>query len=181
MGVMDVKQTLTFALSRMETPVGIMLVATDDAGRLRLLDWEDSAERMWRGLDRLYGPGKLTLNESRGAARPVRDRLAAFFAGDIAAIDGIEVESAGTPFQRKVWSALRKIPAGKTWSYSQLAARIGRPEAVRAVGFANGTNPISVVVPCHRVIGADGSLTGYGGGLHRKEWLLRHEGAAFKN
>jgi len=177
MGIMDKKQPLVFALARMDTPIGVMLVATDDAGRLRLVDWEDRAEGMQRLLDRLYGAGGVTLDETRKAAKPVLDRLAAFYAGDIAAIDEIPVESAGTPFQRKVWSALRKIPAGRTWSYSRLARRIGRPEAVRAVGFANGSNPISVVVPCHRVIGADGSLTGYGGGLSRKEWLLRHEGA----
>ena len=107
----------------------------------------------------------------------MRDRLKAFFAGDLAAILEIPVESAGTPFQRKVWSVLRKIPAGETWTYTEVAARAGRPAAVRAAGAANGLNPISVVVPCHRVIGADGSLTGYGGGLDRKRWLLKHEGA----
>ena len=83
----------------------------------------------------------------------------------------------GTPFQRAVWAALRRIPAGETLSYGQLAAQIGKPKAVRAVGLANGSNPVGVVVPCHRVIGADGSLTGYGGGLPRKLWLLEHEGA----
>jgi len=163
------KQPFTFALSRMETPIGVAMVATDEQGRLR-------------GLDRIYrATGGVRLDESLKAAWPVRDKLKAFFAGDLAAIDSIPVESAGTPFQRAVWKVLRKIPAGKTWTYTQLAARAGRPEAVRAAGAANGLNPISVVVPCHRVIGADGSLTGYGGGLPRKEWLLQHEGAAFKS
>jgi methylated-DNA-[protein]-cysteine S-methyltransferase len=97
-------------------------------------------------------------------------------AGDIASLDGIPTESDGTPFQREVWAALRQIPAGETWSYGRLAAHIGRPAAVRAVGLANGANPIGVVVPCHRVIGASGGLTGYAGGLERKRWLLAHEG-----
>ena len=83
----------------------------------------------------------------------------------------------GTPFQKTVWRALREIPCGQAISYSELARRIGRPAAVRAVGLANGLNPISVIVPCHRVIGANGTLTGYGGGLERKRWLLSHEGA----
>lgn len=171
-----------FALSRLETPIGPALVATDDQGRLRVFDWEDCRARMQRGLDRLYRrQGGVRLDETRGAAWAVMDRLKAFFAGDLAAIDGIAVESAGTPFQRKVWATLRKIPVGRTWTYTELAARSGRAAAVRAAGAANGLNPISVVVPCHRVIGADGSLTGYGGGLQRKAWLLRHEGAAFKD
>jgi methylated-DNA-[protein]-cysteine S-methyltransferase len=175
------KPSLTFALSRMKTPIGLALVATDDCGALRVFDWDDCKDRMQRGLARIYrAEGGVRLSESRGAAWPVRERLEAFFAGDLTAIDDIPVESAGTPFQRKVWKALRKVPVGKTWTYSQLAARIGHPEAVRAVGAANGLNPISVVVPCHRLIGSNGSLTGYGGGLHRKEWLLRHEGVQVK-
>jgi methylated-DNA-[protein]-cysteine S-methyltransferase len=176
------QQKLTFALSRLETPIGVALIATDEQGRLRVLDWEDHKARMQRGLDRIYrASGGVRLDKSVAAAWPVRDRLNAFFAGDLEAIDAIPVESAGTPFQRKVWAVLRKIPAGKTWTYTQLAARAGRPEAVRAAGAANGLNPISVVVPCHRVIGSSGSLTGYGGGLHRKEWLLRHEGVKLED
>ncbi len=103
------------------------------------------------------------------------EAFARYFAGDLRAIEALPVCSAGTEFQRAVWSALREIPCGETWSYGELARRIGRPTAVRAVGLANGANPVAVVVPCHRVIGADRSLTGYGGGLHRKEWLLAHE------
>ena len=175
------KPPLTFALSRLQTPIGVALVATDDTGNLRVFDWADCAARMRRGLDRLYrAEGGVRLDATGGAARPVLARLEAYFAGDLASIDGIPVESAGTPFQRRVWRALRKVPAGQTWTYARLAARIGHPAAVRAVGAANGLNPVSIAVPCHRLVGSDGSLTGYGGGLHRKAWLLRHEGAAVK-
>ena len=90
-------------------------------------------------------------------------------------IDTLKVATGGTEFQRTVWAALRGSPCGATWSYAQLARQIGRPSAVRAVGHANGSNPISIVVPCHRVVGANGTLTGYGGGLARKRWLLAHE------
>lgn len=101
--------------------------------------------------------------------------LQRYFDGEITALDAIPVAFSGTPFQKKVWTALRTIHAGTTLSYGDLARRIGEPAAVRAVGLANGRNPIGVVVPCHRVIGSDGSLTGYGGGLPRKRWLLDHE------
>jgi methylated-DNA-[protein]-cysteine S-methyltransferase len=101
-----------------------------------------------------------------------------YFKGDIAVLSGLPVAASGTPFQNDVWRALRKIKDGTTVSYGELARRIGKPKAVRAVGLANGQNPISIVVPCHRVIGSDGSLTGYGGGLPRKQWLLSHEGVS---
>jgi methylated-DNA-[protein]-cysteine S-methyltransferase len=104
-------------------------------------------------------------------------KIRAYYAGELGVVDDIQADGGGTAFEKTVWAELRRIPKGETLSYGQLAKRIGKPEAMRAVGLANGKNPISVVVPCHRVIGADGSLTGYGGGLHRKEWLLRHEGA----
>jgi methylated-DNA-[protein]-cysteine S-methyltransferase len=172
-------QMLTFQLARISTPLGLMLIATDDRERLRVLDWDSHAERMHHLLDRYYGKGAIHLVDGQ-ATGPVADKLEAYFAGDIAAIDDIATETVGTPFQREVWAALREIPAGDTWSYGQLAAHIGRPAAVRAVGLANGANPVGVVVPCHRVIGADGSLTGYGGGLERKKWLLEHEGAALR-
>ncbi len=104
-------------------------------------------------------------------------RVRAYFAGDLEALATVPVDGGGTPFQRRVWAALRRIPAGETRSYSALAASLGDPRACRAVGLANGRNPIAIAVPCHRVIGADGSLTGYAGGLERKRWLLDHEGA----
>jgi methylated-DNA-[protein]-cysteine S-methyltransferase len=115
-----------------------------------------------------------------GAPATVRDGLSRYFAGEVTTIEVIPVATAGTAFQRDVWAALRKIPPGATLSYGALARAIGRPRSVRAVGLANGANPIGIIVPCHRVIGADGSLTGYGGGIERKRWLLAHEGAAFK-
>jgi O-6-methylguanine DNA methyltransferase len=105
------------------------------------------------------------------------DALAAYFAGDLAAIDAIPVAPAGSAFQNRVWALLRAIPAGETRSYGDLAQALGQPGAARAVGLANGANPIAIVIPCHRVIGANGTLTGYAGGMARKSWLLRHEGA----
>ena len=103
--------------------------------------------------------------------------LRRYLGGDLTALDAIDVDTQGTPFQEKVWSRLRKIPAGATWSYADLARAVGKPSAVRAVAGANASNPVSLVVPCHRVIAADGKLSGYGGGVPRKRWLLTHEGA----
>ncbi len=104
-----------------------------------------------------------------------RRQLSEYFAGSRRTFE-LPLRLEGTAFQQRVWRELTEIPYGETWSYGQLATRIGKPSASRAVGLANGRNPISILVPCHRVIGADGSLTGYGGGLERKQWLLAHEG-----
>lgn len=164
-------------LARHTTPIGVMLLAFDDQGFLRVLDFEDYEARMHKLLRRQYGE-RLTL-AGGGAPAKVIQALDRYFQGALDALDAIECRTGGTPFQRSVWAALRKIPVGTTTSYGALAARLGKPQAMRAVGLANGANPIGVVVPCHRVIGANGSLTGYGGGLHRKQWLLRHEGASF--
>jgi methylated-DNA-[protein]-cysteine S-methyltransferase len=159
-------------LDRMDTPIGEALHVTDETGSLRALDWADYEDRMRRLLRLHYG----TMPIEEGAAPPeVRQALQDYFAGDLPALRRIKWRTAGTAFQREVWAALTRIPPGETLSYGALAARLGKPAAVRAVGAANGANPVSVVVPCHRVIGANGSLTGYGGGLHRKEWLLAHE------
>ena len=106
--------------------------------------------------------------------KDVAAQLDAYFAGELRSFD-LEMNLVGTPFQQSVWSRLREIPYGETISYGKLARRIGNPQASRAVGLANGRNPIAIIVPCHRVIGANGSLTGYGGGLERKTWLLDHE------
>jgi methylated-DNA-[protein]-cysteine S-methyltransferase len=138
------------------------------------MDFADHEDRM-RRLLRLRHRG-YTLTPMRNPAG-VCDRIAAYFEGDLSALDRIAVRTGGTQFQREVWTALRRIPPGTTITYGELAARIGRPNAVRAAGAANGSNPIVIVVPCHRVIGAGGALTGYGGGLERKRWLLAHEGA----
>lgn len=160
-------------LSRRASPLGTMLIVTDEAGRLRALDFDDYEARLHRLLRLHYGP--VMLEQGRAPA-PVAAALDAYFAGEHGALDVLPVETGGTPFQREAWAALRKIPVGQTWSYGRQAAHIGRPAAVRAIGMANGANPVAIVVPCHRVIGANASLTGYGGGLHRKRWLLEHEG-----
>jgi methylated-DNA-[protein]-cysteine S-methyltransferase len=128
---------------------------------------------------RLQYGSEIELREGSGP-KSTRDSLNSYFAGDFSALGSIEVETGGTPFQRKLWAALREIPSGQTSTYGVLAANIGVPKAVRAVGAANGANPISIVLPCHRVIGSNQRLTGYGGGLERKRWLLTHEGAAFR-
>jgi methylated-DNA-[protein]-cysteine S-methyltransferase len=106
--------------------------------------------------------------------------LSAYFRGNLDRLGEIKWRVGGTDFQRSVWNALPSIPAGTTMSYGALATRLKVPKAVRAVGHANGANPLSVVIPCHRLIGADGSLTGYGGGIERKRWLLAHEGVSLK-
>jgi methylated-DNA-[protein]-cysteine S-methyltransferase len=155
-----------------------MLVVHDAQKLLRAIEFHDCEARLMQLLRIHYG--SRTLCERRAPAA-IRNALAGYFAGDLRAIDRIEVATMGTQFQRDVWAALRTIRPGSTLSYSALATRIGRSKAVRAVGAANGSNPISVVVPCHRVIGADASLTGYGGGIERKRWLLGHEGVVFKD
>lgn len=106
--------------------------------------------------------------------------LSSYFAGDLSALDALRIELHGTVFQQRVWQQLRAVRAGTTASYQDLARAIGAPSAVRAVGAANGANPIPIIVPCHRIIGSNGSLTGYGGGLDRKRWLLAHEGLRLK-
>jgi methylated-DNA-[protein]-cysteine S-methyltransferase len=156
------------------TPIGTLVVISDEMGQLRAADWADYGDRMRRLLTRHYGEGAFTLTFASRLSEAAT-AIAAYFHGDLHAIDALPTATAGTPFQKRVWEALREIPTGRTWSYGDLAKRIGQPTAVRAVGLANGANPIGIVVPCHRVIGADGSLTGYGGGLERKRWLLHHE------
>jgi O-6-methylguanine DNA methyltransferase len=173
--VMPTTQSFTKAL--LATPIGSMLVVTDERDQLRAIDWIDHEERMHRLLRLHYGAGGVVLTDGE-APRSVRAPLDAYFAGDLTAIETLPVETGGTEFQRSVWAALRAIPAGETLSYGALAAKIARPSAVRAVGLANGANPVGVVVPCHRVIGANASLTGYAGGIERKRWLLSHEGVS---
>jgi methylated-DNA-[protein]-cysteine S-methyltransferase len=170
-------EPLSLLIDRIATPIGELAIVADEAGRLRAVEWSDHDAGMQRGLRLHYGKQGFSLHP---AANPggFSTALRAYFAGDLAAIDAIPVATGGTEFQRAVWRALRKIRCGETVSYAALARRIGRASAVRAVGLANGSNPISVVVPCHRVIGSDGSLTGYGGGIERKRWLLAHERCA---
>lgn len=161
-------------LERIDTPLGQVLLVTDAAGAVRALDFFDHEARMMRLLARHHRTAALVEGRVAGV---VRSAVLAYFDGDMAALDSLKVRTGGTEFQRTVWAALRTIPVGETCSYGQLAAAIGRPKAVRAAGLANGQNPVALIVPCHRVIGANGSLTGYAGGLERKRWLLAHEGA----
>jgi methylated-DNA-[protein]-cysteine S-methyltransferase len=170
---MSAKPPETFGLDRLQTPIGVALLVTDSGGVLRALDWEDYAPRM-KELLRLQ-IGAVVLSEAR-APKDLRAALTGYFKGDLDRLTTIEWRLAGTPFQQKVWHALAKIPAGTAMSYGALAAKLKAPNAMRAVGHANGSNPISVVIPCHRLIGANGSLIKYGGGLERKRWLLQHEG-----
>jgi methylated-DNA-[protein]-cysteine S-methyltransferase len=166
---------VTFQIERFETPTGRMLLVADEPGLVHALDWEDHEPRLQRLLGRYYRGVTLRLREARQASL-ARRALLAYFEGQLDAIGEVQVATSGTEFQNQVWQALRRIPRGETLSYGALAKQIGRPAAVRAVGLANGSNPIAIVVPCHRVIGANASLTGYGGGLERKRWLLDHEG-----
>ncbi len=157
-------------LDRVATPIGELLLVADAKGTLRMLEFSDTPERWRPDFARRFG----TLVETSDPSG-LSSALARYFDGALAALDKIKTDAAGTAFQRSVWGALRKIPAGTTTTYGALAAKLGKPNAMRAVGLANGANPIAIVVPCHRVIGSKGSLTGYGGGLERKRWLLDHE------
>ena len=169
---MNNAQPETFTLDQISTPVGEVLLVVDAGGAVVALDFEEYEARMMRLLARHHGAFVL---EPGAAPETTRSAVAAYFAGDRGALDGLVVRTNGTDFQREVWAALRAIPAGETRTYGQLAAAIGRPRAVRAAGLANGQNPVALIVPCHRVIGANGTLTGYAGGLERKRWLLAHE------
>lgn len=173
-------KSTVFYRQEMATPLGRLFILTDDRDRLRVVEFMDvidgmHADRLQRTLARQFGGVQHSIEE---AATPSEafGAIRAYFEGDLTAIDSLPVEPDGTPFQKRVWRALREIPCGQTISYAELAERIGNPTAVRAVGLANGSNPVGIVVPCHRVIGKNGSLTGYGGGLTRKQQLLTHEG-----
>lgn len=165
----------TFFQESFATPTGPMLLLTDDQQRVCAVDWQDKEPRMTALLKRYYARHPIRVREVSRPS-PTQRALLAYFEGELAALDSLPVAKPGTDFQRMVWNALREIPAGQAISYSTLAQRIGRPNACRAVGLANGANPVSIIVPCHRVIGTNASLTGYGGGLERKRWLLTHEG-----
>ncbi len=159
-------------MSRLESPIGgISLYGHDEV--LVALEFDAGRSDPRLGVLRRYPDAAF----SEVAGSPFCQALDRYFDGDLKAIDALPVDPGGTPFQARVWKALRGIPVGRTAAYGELAKRLGDPKAVRAVGLANGQNPIAVVIPCHRVIGADGSLVGYGGGIERKRWLLAHEGA----
>ena len=161
------------AVDELPSPLGVLyLVARGPA--LCAVAFADGWDREREALCRRFGPGVVL---AAGVPASLRQALVRYFDGELAAIDTVPVDLGGTPFQRRVWAALRRVPAGATASYGDIAAAVGRPTAVRAVGAANGRNPVPIVVPCHRVVAADGTLHGYGGGLPRKRWLLDHEGA----
>lgn len=157
----------------MASPLGEIILMTDEQQNLRVLDFADHSDRMQQLLQQQYRQAVEIVPASQ--ACPYKKQLEAYFNGDASALDNIPVATGGTAFQRAVWQALRQIPYGKTMSYGELAETIGTPKASRAVGLANGTNPVSLVIPCHRVIGKNGSMTGYGGGIERKIWLLNLE------
>ena len=164
---------LRLLVQTMTTPVGDLLLAVDDEGALRVMHFtdEDDPRRVLTRACHVPQVDIVPAHDPGGVA----SALGAYFAGDLAAIDAVRVQASGTPFQREVWDLLRAIPCGTTTTYGELARRVRTADASRAVGLANGSNPIAIVVPCHRVIGASGALTGYGGGLDRKRWLLQHE------
>jgi len=150
----------------LDTPIGPIALWVDPHGRLTRVEVGAPAR-----------PEPFATGHDADLARDVTASLRAYFGGDLAALDDIDTATRGTGFQQRVWAALRRIPVGETASYADIAAEVGSPRAVRAVGRANATNPTGIVVPCHRVVRSDGTLGGYGGGLDRKRWLLRHEGA----
>lgn len=156
-------------VDHLKTPLGRLAIVADERGRLHAIGFTDGHARMEEQLAR--GVAK-TAKDPGGLTRA----LGAYFDGELDAIAGLPVAFEGTEFQCSVWRALTRIPCGETRSYGDVARQIGNAKAVRAVGLANGSNPVGIVVPCHRVIGANGTLTGYGGGIERKRWLLRHEG-----
>lgn len=156
-----------------KSPIGTLtLVVNPDSGGVSALEFTTDRALLQQRLAPRFGSVSFA---SKRNPSGVTSQIRAYFAGDIHALDGLALDMRGTPFQERVWAALRRVAAGKPVSYGQLARAIGRPGAARAVGLANGRNPVVIAVPCHRVIGADGTLTGYGGGLDRKRWLLEHE------
>lgn len=163
---------MMLARTECPSPIGDLTLALRN-GRLCALAFANHWPRTERGLTRRVGA--LSYGPATDCG-PLLARLRDYFAGDVAALDAIEVDAGGTPFQSAVWAALRRVPAGQTTSYAALARAVGAPAAVRAVGAANGANPIALVIPCHRAIGSDGRLVGYAGGIERKQWLLAHEG-----
>ena len=165
-------ETKTFFFDVVNSPVGKLAIVADENGAMRLLSFDGETERWRKDFLRRFGEASLVARRDPfGHATALKS----YFAGDMDVLDSVPVVFSGTPFQNRVWKQLRRIPVGKTTSYGALAKKIGEPKAMRAVGLANGANPVAVIVPCHRVIGSDGSLTGFGGGLPRKKWLLEHE------
>jgi methylated-DNA-[protein]-cysteine S-methyltransferase len=166
-------EMLALSIATLDSPVGPLLIAADGDGRLRLVHFDPPRDPAAL-LARACGAPAVDLAWHADPAGCV-SALRAYFDGALEAIDALPAAPTGTPFQQEVWQALRIIPSGTTSSYGAIARQLGRPAASRAVGLANGANPVAIVIPCHRVVGSTGALTGYGGGLDRKRWLLAHE------
>ena len=164
---------MDFLIDRIASEIGTILIVSDGES-LCALDYGDYEDRMKTLLQRRYE--RLRFHDATDP-QGFSSRIRSYLAGHYDAIDDLPVNTGGTPFQRRVWSALRTIPVGTTVSYGEMAVKLGKPAAYRAVGMANALNPVAIVVPCHRMIGGNGALTGYAGGLERKRWLLEHEGA----
>lgn len=160
------------AIDPVSSAIGDILVITDEAN-LCAVEFGDCRSRIMRFLENRFGQIKLNPVEN---PLGISERIQAYLQGEYDSLDDIPISLGGTTFQQQVWLMLRTIPVGTVLTYGQLAEQLGKPTASRAVGFANSQNPISIVLPCHRVIGANGQLTGYAGGLERKRWLLTHEG-----
>lgn len=167
-------EPLQFLIDIIPTPIGSMTIVADEQGNLRVALFTEDKAVVGRQLQLHCGKAGFNLAQTHNPYS-LSAAISRYFAGELNAIDNIPVATGGTPFQRKVWHELCNIPCGSTTSYGELARRIGHPTAVRAVGAATGDNPVALIVPCHRVIGSNGSLTGYGGGIERKRWLLDHE------
>jgi methylated-DNA-[protein]-cysteine S-methyltransferase len=167
-------------LTRIPSPLGQILLVSDNRA-VWALDFEDYEDRMMKLLQKRYGSVQLAeqasdLGDCNLTRQSLQACIQAYFSGDLNSLNHLPVETGGTPFQQQVWQSLRTIPAGQVITYGELAQNLNNPKAVRAVGMANSLNPIAIILPCHRVIGAKGQLTGYAGGLDRKQWLLKHEG-----
>jgi methylated-DNA-[protein]-cysteine S-methyltransferase len=160
-------------LDCINSPIDIIILISDGES-LCSLDFEDCKGRMMKLLEKRYGAVDFVEKDD---PQGFSSRISAYLDGDFSGLKDIPVNTGGTAFQQLVWQGLRQIPVGQTLSYGELAAQLGKPTAARAVGMANSLNPVAIVVPCHRVIGASAKLTGYAGGLDRKQWLLQHEGA----
>jgi O-6-methylguanine DNA methyltransferase len=167
---------MVFRRAVLTTPIGDMLALDSGVGlcALEFIDPDTRLTRLEARLRRWFPPHEMADGDTPTISR-MRAWLEAYFAGTSADADGLPLDMRGADFEQRVWAALRAIPAGETTSYGAIAKTLGATGASRAVGAANGANPIAIIVPCHRVIGASGSLTGYGGGLDRKTWLLDHE------
>ncbi|MGH9763369.1 MAG: methylated-DNA--[protein]-cysteine S-methyltransferase [Blastocatellia bacterium] len=165
---------MKISMIEVESPLGPIQIAATDTG-VCLINFVDSWDRAQPVIARRFD----SIEYMEGSdPHNARRRMRAYFEGEFAALDELPLDPGGTGFQQQVWDRVRKIPAGQTASYGAVAKDIGKPAAVRAVGAANGHNPLPLVVPCHRVIGASGELRGYGGGIERKRWLLAHEGVS---